>query len=164
MNNSYSRAFSLPEVMIAVAMTLLLFYLLAQSTDAIRKVIKLSRQNADSSLEVVRFFSRLQFDLENRPKRADISYLINNLDPIQKADQYPDTLRFMSEVKNTQENRRLSLVAYRLQKSSDGSYGVYRGVQGYGWQDIGFMGFDANGIPLPVAQSVRIYQKIFPFD
>ena len=136
------KSFTLIELMVAMAVSILISVFLLQSINSVSLLNKLGRQKLDANAEVRILFTRIADDLKMMPIRRDIGYHMGEVG-IGK-----DFLRFLSHVNSHEGGRGLSLVGYQLKEDSSGNFGIYRGVHGYDWQDIGFMGFDFQNRPV----------------
>ncbi len=121
-----SRAFTLIEMLVAMAVLSLLVVLIAQIIGMTSSTVSNSSQKLDAVAESRFTLDRLGIDLASRVNRPDVA---------QKFDKKSgnDELTFYSEVDGYQGERRVSLVGYRVQES-DGRrlFQLERGAQGTG--------------------------------
>ncbi len=135
------KSFTLVELLVAMAITSVLVFLFVQMIDLVSRSIKLSSQMMDSNAKARFVFDRMAMDFERMPKRLDMGYVMTNAAPGN------DFFRFVSRLKGPGGDRTVSLVGYKLMKDAKGYYGLYRGVHGYNWEDLGFMGLNESGQP-----------------
>lgn len=136
------KSFTLPELLIAIAITSILLFFFTQILDTVNRTIKVSTQLIDSTAQARFVFDRLGIDLNNMPIRSDIDYVMTN-SPVDT-----DFLRFLSKTKGPGGDRPLSLIGYKISQSESGAFSLHRGIKGYQWSSYGFMGFSTNR-PVP---------------
>ncbi|MES2308558.1 MAG: prepilin-type N-terminal cleavage/methylation domain-containing protein [Verrucomicrobiota bacterium] len=132
------KSFSLTELMIAIAITSVLMFFFTQILGTVERTIKLSTQMIDSTSQARFVFDRIGLDLKSMPIRSDIDYHMTN------APMKEDFLRILSGIYGPEGNRPLSLIGYQIMTDENGIDGLYRGVRGYSWDTMGFMGFSSN--------------------
>lgn len=135
-----TACFTLPELMVVMTIGIMISYFFVKMIDTVRKTVSKSNQQVDMTAKTRFVFDRISNDLKNMPRRTDMDYYMSN------DDAEDDFLRFISQVRGVDSDRELSLVGYKIQKNSKGILGIYRGVHGYQWSDVGFMGISTNGI------------------
>lgn len=163
--NSCKKGFTLPELMVAMAITSLIGFLFIEIVQTITKTIKISRTPADAVQQAQYFFERLKIDLNQMPRRSDIGcYMASGV-----ADSDRDFFRVISQVRGNGGDRGVSLVGYKLCEAEDCSMSLHRGVHGYNWSDSIFMSLDELGQPrdlcsLPTGSDLedRDYEVLVP--
>ncbi len=135
----FKHSFTLIELMFAMAISTAIVCILISIVGLIEKSMKRSSQIMTTSAKARFVFDRIGNDLKKMPQRTDIDYrMTNNV-------TREDFLRFITQIKSPEADRNLSLVGYKIQSDTNGVFGIYRGVHGYHWSDIGFMGINAQG-------------------
>ncbi len=135
------RSFTLPELLVAISITVLIALFLVKIIDIVSHSIHLNSQKISADDQARTVFDRMSIDFQRMPKRRDMGYHFTN------ANVGTDFFRFVSRVNGVDGDRGVSLVGYQLQKNSKGNYSLYRAAHGYSWEDYGFMGFGKNGAP-----------------
>ncbi|MES2308371.1 MAG: hypothetical protein V4507_05880 [Verrucomicrobiota bacterium] len=139
-SNDFSRrCFTLVELLVATAITLAIVFLFVKMIETVRRTVKLSNQLMDATAKTRFIFDRMAMDFKEMPKRMDIDYcMTNNVTG-------EDFMRIITRVKGPGGDRGVSLVGYKIEADEKGVYGLYRGIHGYHWKDVGFMGVNAQG-------------------
>jgi prepilin-type N-terminal cleavage/methylation domain-containing protein len=148
------NAFSLVEILVAVAVLALLFTFVVQMVNAVTGATGLSDRGIDAASQSRRVFDQLGMDLRSAVLDPDVDFEV-------KASAPHDTnfLMFLSRVPSGEPapapegflNRNVSLVAYRV--GSPGNLELpclLRAGHAVGWSDRGFMGFatpDDSALP-----------------
>jgi prepilin-type N-terminal cleavage/methylation domain-containing protein len=128
------RAFTLVEMLVAIAVLILLVAMLGQVVELTSRAITLSSRTLEAAGEARVIFDRLGADLAARPKRTDLPMLFT------KATGN-DSFEFYSQVggynATGQVARQISLVGYRIQETTTPFFQFERGATGMGWLGSG---------------------------
>lgn len=131
-------AFSLIEILVAMAILAFLVVLLAQIMSYSSSVIGHSRTRLEATSSAEALFSRMARDFAARLVRSDMPLAVTMRNG-------NDEFRFFSEVHGYEGDRTLSLVGYRVQESTaDRQFQAERGAQGASWNQSAFPGFSTN--------------------
>lgn len=140
-NHLKSRCFTLVEMMVSIAIALVLMVFLSTMVQMVEKTLRSNREFAATTSQARLIFNRLDYDLKKMPKRKDMGYTMTNV------DGETDFLRFVTQIQGPGGDRKVSLVGYRQMINADGVTELYRGIRGYQWEDVGFMGLNSSGLP-----------------
>lgn len=140
----FSPAFSLVELLVVLAILSTLCALLVKLTGETQGLVgsNMHRMDADSQAQLV--FDRLSLDLAGIPDRVDLPWSIDN------HAGSTALLKFLSGVASSGDERKLSLIAYRLAPDTSTHPGMpclQRAAKGVNW-DHKAMGLKTNGIPV----------------
>jgi len=121
------QAFTLLEVLVASAVLAMLMVLLAQMISATSDTIARTRRKINAAAQARLFLDRLGMDLSGLIARSDLPLEFINTTG-------NDSLRFYAEASGYSGNRRVSLLAYRVQENNpDRYYQAERGATGADW-------------------------------
>ncbi len=140
------RCFSLPELLIAIAITIGIAAIFGKIFDATSKTMRFGQQMIDSTAEARFVFERINTDLKNMICRSDTDYHMTN------AGTGTDFFRFISQIGGPNGDRNISLIGYKIAPDENGFPVLFRGVHGYNWENVGYMGLDENGLPPSLLQ------------
>jgi len=122
-----TNAFTLLEMLVAMAVLALLAVIIAQMISSSSDVISRSRKDLDSAGQARMILDRFGMDMASRIARDDLP------DNFSKADGN-DSIEFYGEVPSYQEGRKVARIGYRVQEDQAGrEYQVERGVSGFDW-------------------------------
>lgn len=154
-----SAAFSLVEILVAVAVLALLGMMIVQITSAVHTTTRLSTRAIDASAQARLAFERLSGDLGVLVKRADVDFHADN-------SGLTEALVFLSNTAAADpnsaaagfQNRGSSYVSYRVAAHPDntGRPCLIRGSHALGWGDRGYAGLTTN------ATTIRMTNTGFP--
>ncbi len=145
---SHCQAFSLLEILVAVAVLALIGLILAQIIGAVGQTTRVANRGINAAAQARLAFDRIGVDLACLIKRADTDFL---------AASGADNLLFVSLVSAASapglpaaDNRGLSIIAYRVgANTADGNRPcLLRGARAITWADTGFFGLDVDGLPV----------------
>jgi len=157
-----NRAFTLIEVLVALAVMSVLGVLIVQMISATGSTSRMSNRLVDAASQARLAFDRIGLDLGNLVKRDDADFVAGN----PAADG--DALLFLSELASPGGNRTLSLVAYRLaphpdplNKDNTDASGtsrvcLLRAGMPILWDTVShttFMGLRSDGLPVQLSAS-----------
>ena len=116
------RAFTLVELLVALAVFALVSVLLLQIVLFTGRAITADTGRLDAAAQVRQFFDRLGADLAARPRRVDLGgiWFQKNDDPNNHAG-VNDAIQFYSQTAGYNAARQLSLVSYRVGNAPAGS-------------------------------------------
>jgi prepilin-type N-terminal cleavage/methylation domain-containing protein len=118
-----NKAFTLAELLIAVAVLVLLVVLMSQLVSSAASLMTTGHKRMDADTQVRQLFDRMAVDLAQIIKRSDVDCYVKGLDP----ENGNDRIAFFSHVPGyyppTGSQSPTSLVAYRVNaKTSSSSY------------------------------------------
>lgn len=159
-----NRAFSLLELLVAVALTAILGVVILRILEANRGAIRLSRNLTDADEQARLVFGRLQLDLAAMVRREDADFLADNTGAPASGNLRLITA-VMSEGAAAQGNRRFSLVSYEVRATSANGNRpcVTRAAKPAGWLDP-ILGADAAGAPASLADGSGFPVTLAPSD
>ncbi|HEY8965675.1 MAG TPA: prepilin-type N-terminal cleavage/methylation domain-containing protein, partial [Candidatus Methylacidiphilales bacterium] len=138
-----SPGFSVLELLVSVTVLSILVLILSQIVVLTGQAIGANTRKLDGAGQTRLFFSRLESDLAQRPRRPDLGMTV-----VKAAGN--DSLRFYSGVGGYSGSRMVSLVGYRVQETAAGRlFQLERGVAGSGWAPS-----PSAGQPLFLSQSL----------
>jgi len=146
-------AFTLVEVLVAMAVLSILVLILGQVMLVTGQAISLNSKRLDATGQVREFFDRLGADLEAKPQRSDLTNMFTS-----QPGNDNDTLQFYSAVggyNSTADSvpRQLSLIKYMVAKNpsipSDGALGLVRQADQADWNGSQMAPVFGNGKPPP---------------
>jgi len=153
--DSHCRAFSLLEILVAVAVLALIGLILVQIIGAVGQTTRVANRGINAAAQARLAFDRIGLDLACLIKRADTDFL---------AASGADNLLFVSLVSaasapglSAADNRGLSVIAYRVgANTADGNRPcLLRGARAITWADTGFFGLDADGLPVSISTAFQ---------
>jgi prepilin-type N-terminal cleavage/methylation domain-containing protein len=158
------RAFSLLELLVAVALTAVLGVVILRILEANRGAIRLSRSLTDADEQARLVFGRLHLDLAAMVRREDADFLADNTGAPASGNLRLITA-VMSEGAAANGNRRFSLVSYevRATAANDNRLCVTRAARPADWQDP-ILGADAEGAPASLADGSAFPVTLAPSD
>lgn len=147
------RAFTLLEILVAVAITALIGVLIVQLISATTTATQQSNRGIDAASQARLAFDRLNLDLSARVRRMDVDLTAS---PDLAAGSAP--LLFFSEVTSagipSADNRGVSLVGYRIGTSPETPRRcLLRAGAPLSWSQAGFIGTSTNGLPTPLSSA-----------
>jgi type II secretory pathway pseudopilin PulG len=153
-----AQAFTLVELLAAVAVLTIIGILIVQITKAATDTTRLSNRAVDAAAQARLAFDRLALDISALVKRKDVDFQATNTPAAGAA-----ALEFLSEVTSSglasASNRGISLVAYQTATHADvGRLCLLRAGKAVAWSNPGkaLSGFYSNGLP------VRFGDAAFP--
>ncbi len=152
------NAFSLIEILVAMAILAFLVVLLAQIMSYSSSVIGHSRTKLDATSRAEALYSRMARDFSARPVRSDMPIEVT----IQNGN---DALSFFSEVHGYEGDRTVALVGYRIQESAAGRESqAERAAQGASWDESSFPSYSTNLPLLPDNQYEVATEGVFRLE
>ncbi|MEZ0294867.1 MAG: type II secretion system protein J [Candidatus Methylacidiphilales bacterium] len=150
------RAFTLMEVLVAMAVLTVLVLLIAQITNAVFDAIRLSNRAVDAAAQSRLAFDRIGLDINAMVKRADADFVAKPTSG--PSNEYVLQLLASSPSSDTTtgfKNRGISLVGYRIlpHANNDGRACLIRGAKAISWDTSGWMGLDNDGYPVQFSSS-----------
>lgn len=123
-------AFTLVEMLVAMAVLVLLMGIIVQIVEMTGRSISSSSRHLDSLEQARMVFDRLQLDVSGRPRRADLPVLLSKA-------AGNDSLQFYSQVEGYGGSaRNFTVVGYRIQQTNTARlYQMERGALGTAWTD-----------------------------
>jgi type II secretory pathway pseudopilin PulG len=148
----FRAAFTLLEILVAVAVTALLGVLIVQLIAATTSATQQSNRGIDAASQARLAFDRIGMDLAARLRRTDVDFAATS----SLAASTNTPLLFYSEVTSaglaTTNNRGLSLVGYQISTNAEMPRRcLLRGGRAVGWADGGLIGSSTNGLPAPLS-------------
>lgn len=149
-----ARAFSLLEILVAIAITALIGALIVQLITATTAATQQSNRGIDAASQARLAFDRLNLDLSARVRRPDVDFAAAG--GFTTGGSAP--LLFFSEVTSagvpSAGNRGVSLVGYRIGTNAESPRRcLLRAGRALSWTNAGFVGFSTNGLPSPLSSS-----------
>jgi prepilin-type N-terminal cleavage/methylation domain-containing protein len=121
------EAFTLVEMLAAVAVLSLLILLLAQVVELTSQAISVNANKLDSTGQARLVFDRLAADLASRARRSDLGMVFTKA-------VGNDSFQFYSEISGYNGARQIAAVGYRIQETTAGpEYQLERGAVGTDW-------------------------------
>ncbi len=157
-------AFSLVELLVAMAVFAILGLLTISIISATDRSTNLSIRDIDSASQARLALDRIGMDLRGLVKRDDLAFAAQNI-PVGTADAL---MVFASLVASAgipaSDNRNISIVAYQVGPHSDNAdrLCLLRGAKPIKWADTGFFGLQSNGLP-PVSIPAA-FSPVYPGD
>lgn len=147
----HPAAFTLLEVLVAVAVTALLGVLIVQLITATTSATLQSNRGIDAAAQARLAFDRIGMDLAARLRREDVDFVAAS----SLAASTNTPLLFYAEVTSaglaSTNNRGLSLVGYRISTNAEMPRRcLLRAGRPVAWSDAGFLGSNTNGLPVPL--------------
>jgi prepilin-type N-terminal cleavage/methylation domain-containing protein len=123
-----SQAFTLVEVLVAMAVLSLLVLIMVQVVSLTGQAININTRNLDAAGQARFVLDRIGIDLAARPHRSDLPIAFT------KNNSGSDCFRFYSRVASYTAQRGVTAVGYRIQTATPGRiYQLERGVVGLDW-------------------------------
>lgn len=149
--NPRSRAFTLLEILIGVAILAILGLLIAQLITVTTRATRMSNVGIDAASQARLAFDRIGLDLAALVRRSDVDFVAGN--SLSAGPPYP--LMFLSEVTSpgiaSTNNRGVSLVGYQINTTADSTKpSLLRGSVPLSWTGAnshGVTGRQTNGLP-----------------
>lgn len=140
-----SRAFTLIEMLVAMAILALLSVFIAQIVSMSSSAIAASSRKLDSASDMRFVLDRIGMDLASRVRRSDVPLSFDKKDG-------NDEFALISEVEGYNSgagaNRKIAAVSYRMGKDSNAQLQLRRGVSGTQWGLGAGVPFQANSVPV----------------
>lgn len=137
------NAFTLLEMLVAMAVFALLAVIIAQMISSSGDVISRSRKHLDSAGQARLILDRVGMDMDSRIVRDDLP------DKFSK-NGGNDSIEFYGEVPSYQEGRKVTKIGYRVQQDLAGrEYQVERGVSGFDWTGANSLGMGSSTFQSP---------------
>lgn len=146
---SRARAFSLLEILVAVAVLLLIVVLMAQMLNSVSATTSNSQKGIDAVGDAQLAFDRLSFDFARMLRRTDVDYSFSKRDGNDRFSFYTAEPGFYTGPETTP--RILSVVGYRVGNGPVGVPRLERGALNLSWSGTGggrsqvFVPVDENG-------------------
>ena len=148
-------AFTLLELLVAIAILALIGVVLSQIIGATGKTTRISNRAIDAASQARIAFDRIGRDLTNLVRRQDSVFV--------SSPAGSNLLLFLSLVNapglpgsSVSDNRGISIVAYRIAPDATNANRLclLRGARAINWNDTGFFGLGSDGLPtaIPAAQ------------
>ncbi len=144
-------AFTLLELLVAMAVLALIGVVLSQIIGATGKTTRLSNRAIDAASQARVAFDRLGRDFTNLVKRTDSVFA--------SSPSGPDLLLFLTLVNaaslpgsTVSDNRGISVVAYRIAPDATNAdrLCLLRGARAINWNDTGLFGLGNDGLPAAI--------------
>lgn len=145
---SRARAFSLLEILVAVAVLLLIVVLMAQMLNSVSSTTSNSQKGIDAVGDAQLAFDRLSFDFARMLRRTDVDYSFSKRDGNDRFSFYTAEPGFYTGPETTP--RVLSVAGFRVAAGPDGAPRLERGALNLSWSGSGgrtqvFVPVDGNG-------------------
>lgn len=153
-----NRCFTLVEIMVAISIGCVLMLLLTQMVNLVSATIRESRQKIDTHKKAALIMRIMQNDLKTIGRRRDMGHLFTNQPDV------GDVMYFYALKNGPHSSRDISLIGYKLQEADNGTLEIARGIRGYQWNEVGFMGLNAKGVapdPLNLPKNLGVQEADF---
>jgi len=148
------RAFSLVEMMVAVAVLAVVGLIIAQMINLITQGTKISTSSVDAASQARLVFDRIGLDLDALVKRTDVDFQINNDVYATANDDRVPLMSFLSQVSSPDPsadyaNRGISLLSYTVEPHAENEdrLCLVRAAKAISWNMPEFIGLKDNGLP-----------------
>ena len=144
-------AFTLLELLVAIAILALIGVVLSQIIGATGKTTRISNRAIDAASQTRVAFDRIGRDLTNLVRRPDSGFV--------SSPAGANLLLFLSLVNSASlpgstvsDNRGISIVAYRIAPDATNANRLclLRGARAISWNDTGFFGLGSDGLPTAI--------------
>lgn len=145
-----NRAFTLVELLVSMAVLTLLLVLILQLFNSANAVTKMGNKHMDADAQARALLDRMAIDFSSMVRRSDVDYYMKGRPSSNSQTGGNDQIAFYSEVSgySTGSPSPVSLVAYRLQKSSNR---IERLGKGLLWNAASNTDVPVVFLPIPIA-------------